>query len=102
MTAYIRFCSSQMSAAALLQKLVETRPEFDGLLRQCQSHAKVQGMPLSFYLLKPVKRVTEYPLLVEKILKNTPEDHPDFVYTQEALNRAKILCDQVNEGWPCP
>ena len=98
MTAYIRFCSSQMSAAALLQRLVETSPEFDSLLRQCQSHARVQGMPLSFYLLKPVKRVTEYPLLVEKILKNTPDDHPDYVYTHEALNRARILCDQVNEG----
>eukprot|EP00092_Neocalanus_flemingeri_P031088 GFUD01033768.1.p1 GENE.GFUD01033768.1~~GFUD01033768.1.p1 ORF type:complete len:485 (-),score=138.51 GFUD01033768.1:275-1729(-) len=98
MTAYIRFCSSQLSAAALLQKLVEMRPEFDTMLRQCQSHPKVQGMPLSFYLLKPVKRVTEYPLLVEKILKNTPEDHPDFVCIQEAFKRAKILCDQVNEG----
>ena len=98
MTAYIRFCSSQLSSAALLQKLVEVKPEFDNLLRQCQTHAKVQGMPLSFYLLKPVKRVTEYPLLVEKLLKNTPEDHPDFVYTQEALNRSRILCDQVNEG----
>jgi hypothetical protein len=26
-------------------------------------------MPLSFYLLKPVKLVTEYPLLMEKLLK---------------------------------
>lgn len=38
---------------------VETRPEFDQLLRQCQAHQRVQGMPLSFYLLKPVKRVME-------------------------------------------
>ncbi len=29
----------------------------------------LQGMPLSFYRLKPVKRVTEYPLLTEKLLK---------------------------------
>ena len=95
MTAYIRFCSSQFSAAALLQKLVEMRPEFDSLLRQCQSHARVQGMPLSFYLLKPVKRVTEYPLLVEKLVKNTPPEHPDYVCLQEALTRAKTLCEQV-------
>ena len=96
MTAYIRFCSSQLSAAALLQKLVEMRPDFDALLRTCQSHPKAHGMPLSFFLLKPVKRVTEYPLLVEKILKNTPENHADHVYIQEALKRAKILCDQVS------
>jgi hypothetical protein len=39
-------------------------------------------MPLSFYLLKPVKRVTEYPLLVEKLLKHTPIDHADYHNTQ--------------------
>ena len=92
-----RFCSSQMSAAALLQNLVESKPEVDSLLRQCQAHARVQGMPLSFYLLKPVKRVTEYPLLVEKLLRCTPDNHPDYIYTKEALNRAKILCDQVKK-----
>merc|ERR1712013_843382 len=98
MTAYIRFCSSQLSAAALLQKLVETRHEFDLLLRQCQAHQRVQGMPLSFYLLKPVKRVTEYPLLVEKLVKSTPPEHPDYTCLMEALQRARTLCEQVNEG----
>jgi len=52
-------------------------------------------MQLSYYLLKPVKRVTEYPLLVEKLLKNTPLNHPDYYYTKEALDRAKALCEQV-------
>ena len=51
---------------------------------------------LSYYLLKPVKRVTEYPLLVEKLLKHTPPDHPDYFYTKEALDRAKALCEQVS------
>jgi hypothetical protein len=36
-------------------------------------------MPLSFYLLKPVKRVTEFPLLMEKLLKLLAADHPGFI-----------------------
>jgi hypothetical protein len=52
-------------------------------------------MPLSFYLLKPVKRVTEYPLLVEKLLAATPPGHPDLACLQEALTGAKTLCEQV-------
>ena len=48
----------------LLTGQVETRHEFDLLLRQCQAHQRVQGMPLSFYLLKPVKRVSELNTLV--------------------------------------
>ena len=52
-------------------------------------------MPLSYYLLKPVKRVTDYPTFVEKLLKNTPSSHPDWGQLNEALTRAKSLCDQV-------
>ena len=48
----------------LLTGQVETRHEFDLLLRQCQAHQRVQGMPLSFYLLKPVKRVCEHNTLI--------------------------------------
>jgi hypothetical protein len=33
----------------------------------------------SFYLLKPVNRVTEYPLLMEKLLKLSPADHAGFI-----------------------
>ena len=54
-------------------------------------------MPLSFFLLKPVKRVMDYPLLVEKILKFS-SGHPDFFYLQKSLKLAKELCEQVNEG----
>ncbi len=35
-------------------------------------------MPLLFYLMKPVKRVIEYPLLMEKLLKLSSADHPAF------------------------
>ena len=75
----MRFCASQYSAAGLLQKLVEIKPGFDEFLRQCQSHYKVKGMPLSFFLLKPVKRIMDYPILIEKILKNTDANHPGHV-----------------------
>eukprot|EP00093_Oithona_nana_P004551 04551.XXX_170897_168178_1 [CDS] Oithona nana genome sequencing. len=98
MGAYIRFCSSQLTAAALLQKLVEIKPGFDDFLRQCQSHPQVKGMPLSFFLLKPVKRVMDYPLLVEKLLKHTTNGHPDYFYLQKSLKLSKELCEQVNEG----
>ena len=97
MGAYVRFCSSQLTSAGLLQKLVELKPGFDDFVRQCQSHTKIKGMPLSFFLLKPVKRVMDYPILVEKILKNTDPSHPDYHFLQKALKMSKNLCEQVNE-----
>ena len=135
MDCYVRYCASQLTAASCLQRLVEVKPGFDERLRACQSDKRVQGMPLSYYLLKvqniksiielklgldeflykdighkiniflisqPVKRITEYPILLEKLLKHTRyqntevlQDHPDRENIEEALKIAKSVCDQV-------
>ena len=67
MTAYIRFCSRQLSAAKFLQQLTEESPEFRNIMKQCQSHPHANGMPLSSFLIKPMQRITKYPLLIKKV-----------------------------------
>ena len=67
MSPYIRFCSRQLNAAALIQRRHENVPEFRELLKRCQSHAKIKGMPLTSYLIKPMQRITKYPLLIKKV-----------------------------------
>ena len=52
MDCYVRFCASQLTAASCLQKLTEVKPGFEERLRVCQADQRVQGMPLSYYLLK--------------------------------------------------
>ncbi|XP_063218277.1 intersectin-1 isoform X2 [Bacillus rossius redtenbacheri] len=98
MTAYVRFCSCQLSAAKFLQQMTESSAEFRQLVRQCQSDPRTKGMPLSSFLIKPMQRITKYPLLIKKILEYTPPDHPDRQNTQEALAKAEEFCLQVNEG----
>ena len=53
--------------------------------------------------MQPVKRITEYPILLEKLLKHTTyqdtevlQDHPDRENIEEALKIAKQVCDQVS------
>ncbi|KAK7791370.1 hypothetical protein R5R35_007909 [Gryllus longicercus] len=98
MTAYIRFCSCQLSAASFLQQLTEQSSEFRDLARQCQADPRTKGMPLSSFLIKPMQRITKYPLIIKKILEYTPKGHPDWQNLQEALLKAEEFCKQVNEG----
>ncbi len=35
--------------------------------QKCQQNPKTKGMPLSSYLLKPMQRITRYPLMIEKV-----------------------------------
>jgi len=67
MTRYVRFCSCQLNAAITLQKLTETNPAFCEVTKRCQSDHRIKGLPLSSFLIKPMQRITKYPLLVQKV-----------------------------------
>lgn len=98
MQAYIRFCSCQLNGAALLQQKTDEDTEFKEFLKKLASDPRCKGMPLSSFLLKPMQRITRYPLLIRSILENTLENHVDHSSLKLALERAEELCSQVNEG----
>ncbi|KAM9703257.1 intersectin-2a isoform 1-T1 [Menidia menidia] len=98
MQPYIRFCSCQLNAAALLQSKTHNHPDFKDFLKKIATNYRCKGMPLSSFLLKPMQRITRYPLLIKNILEHTPDDHADHRPLQDALERAEELCSQVNEG----
>ncbi|XP_033635342.1 intersectin-1-like [Asterias rubens] len=98
MTAYIRFCSCQLNASSLLQQRLDNDAEFKEYIKKLAQDPRVKGMPVSSYLIKPMQRITRYPLLIKKILKYTAESHPDHATIKTALEKAEELCNQVNEG----
>ncbi|KAK0142663.1 Intersectin-2 [Merluccius polli] len=98
MQPYIRFCSCQLNAAALLQRKTNSQPDFKDFLKKIATNYRCKGMPLSSFLLKPMQRITRYPLIIKNILENTAEGHQDRAALREALERAEELCSQVNEG----
>ncbi|XP_010133264.1 PREDICTED: intersectin-2-like, partial [Buceros rhinoceros silvestris] len=98
MQAYIRFCSCQLNGASLLQQKTDEDADFKDYLKKLALDPRCKGMPLSSFLLKPMQRITRYPLLIKSVLENTPENHPDHSNLRLALERAEELCSQVNEG----
>ncbi|XP_065446011.1 intersectin-1 isoform X3 [Chrysemys picta bellii] len=98
MQPYIRFCSCQLNGAALIQQKTDEVPEFKDFVKRLAMDPRCKGMPLSSFLLKPMQRVTRYPLIIKNIIENTPENHPDHSHLKHALEKAEELCSQVNEG----
>ncbi|KAM7423893.1 hypothetical protein PAMA_000317 [Pampus argenteus] len=98
MQPYIRFCSCQINGATLLQTRTDNEPDFKGFLKKIATDYRCKGMPLSSFLLKPMQRITRYPLHIKNILECTAEGHADRGPLKEALERAEELCQQVNEG----
>lgn len=95
---YIKFCSRQLTAGRLIQNKTENDPKFKEVAKRCSHDSRTNGMPLSSYLLKPMQRITRYPLLIGKILEHTPSNHCDYLNCQKALTLSQELCKRVNEA----
>jgi len=67
-------------------------------LQQQEALAEYRGLNLSSYLIKPVQRITKYPLLLKEMLSCTPSDNPDYDSVDRALKKMKEIVDAVNEG----
>ena len=76
----------------------DTSPVFKVKERECGASPKVGKLPLSTFLLKPLQRITKYPLLIKKILQNTRESHPDLQSLRDSLAKTELLLTSVNEA----
>ncbi|KPM10402.1 Rho/RAC guanine nucleotide exchange factor-like protein 1 [Sarcoptes scabiei] len=94
---YQKFFMKQIIAMEVLQNRLDSDKNFATLLREITSETRIH-LPLVSYLIKPMQRITKYPLLLEKIYKNTPSSHPDYKDCQEALNFSKKICININEA----
>ncbi|XP_077486990.1 dynamin associated protein 160 isoform X3 [Amblyomma americanum] len=95
---YVRFCSCQVRSMAFIQQRSENDPRFKAFTREFCKNPRTRGMPFTSFLLKPMQRMTKYPLMIKKIREYTDESHPDRGYLDEALEKAEQLCGQINEA----
>ncbi|KAG0426335.1 hypothetical protein HPB47_026548 [Ixodes persulcatus] len=95
---YVRFCSCQVRSMAFIQQKSESDPRFKSFTRDFCKNPKTRGMPFTSFLLKPMQRMTKYPLMIKKIREYTDPTHHDRGYLDEALEKAEQLCNQINEA----
>lgn len=83
---------------AFIQQRSESDPRFKAFTREFCKNPRTRGMPFTSFLLKPMQRMTKYPLMIKKIREYTDASHPDRGYLDSALEKAEQLCSQINEA----
>eukprot|EP00039_Didymoeca_costata_P032940 m.39966 g.39966 ORF g.39966 m.39966 type:complete len:1183 (+) comp9615_c0_seq1:161-3709(+) len=77
-------------------KLKQEDEVFSSMLMGCQNLLG-HKLPLANYLLKPVQRLLKYPLLLNEIVKATPESTPGYGLLLDALTLMNQVADNINE-----
>ncbi|XP_006891422.1 PREDICTED: pleckstrin homology domain-containing family G member 6 [Elephantulus edwardii] len=85
---YVRYCLKVKQTMAYARELQATNPLFQTFVQWCETHKRSGKQMLCDLLIKPHQRVTKYPLLLQAVLKRSPEAR-----TREALNTMIVAVD---------
>lgn len=79
----------------LLEECCEKYRKFGQVVTEFEKSDRCGKLPLSQHMLKPIQRIPQYQMLLEKYLKYQEPDSPDYADTQVAC---KIVCDAANHA----
>lgn len=95
---YTEYLKNHDSANQKLQAL-QKNPKVGIWLKECRAYAHdlTSAWDLDSLLVKPVQRLTKYPLLLNELLEVTPENHPDFTALDIAAREMKGVAKRIDE-----
>lgn len=82
----------------LIERLKKKNNDFRLLLPTCKHGIHEGDLGLASLLLTPIQRIPRYVLLLNDLLRNTNEDHPDHVHITAACAAMQQIATLVNEA----
>jgi hypothetical protein len=94
---YTQYTATYERSNQLLDEY-EAKEPLASFLARCNEHPIRAGLTLKAFLIMPIQRIPRYRLLLEDLVKNTPESHPDHKTLNSALEKLKIVAEQVDKA----
>ena len=93
---YAVYCGNQHNARRLLNKLSQDAI-FEKLLQKCESNPKLHKLTLADMLVKPMHRITRYPLLFKRLLPHLENDTKDKQALSDLLINIEATVKLIND-----
>eukprot|EP00050_Salpingoeca_kvevrii_P017952 m.69528 g.69528 ORF g.69528 m.69528 type:complete len:500 (-) comp7823_c0_seq1:314-1813(-) len=95
--AYGDYCGNQIIAKHVFESKMQHNESFREFVERASSLLQSRRMNLWSFLDSPRRRLQRYPLLLQAVLKYTPEDHPDHSALTKAIANFKAVLAKVDE-----
>ncbi|XP_060074181.1 rho guanine nucleotide exchange factor 17-like [Ylistrum balloti] len=97
---YLSFVENYRTSGKVIENALQTKSSVQKFIEQCQRDS---GSKLSMkdLIVRPIQRIPRYELLIQRLIENTPPDHPDFPLLKEAervMHNFAIKLGTVNES----
>jgi len=94
---YSVFISNADIANQTMVRLLRDNRDFITFCQYSAARPEAKGRRLNDFLIKPMQRVTKYPLLLRELAKHTDPSSPDMPEIQDALEHVSQIVTSVNE-----
>ncbi|KAJ3021216.1 hypothetical protein HKX48_008982 [Thoreauomyces humboldtii] len=95
--AYEVYCGNQHHARRTLERL-RVDPTFAKVLAQCETNPRLQKLNLADLLVKPMHRVTRYPILFKRLLSYVAKSSPEYDTVNNLINDIEARVADINES----
>jgi len=97
-TAYKPYCINLHKSIKLREQL-QNRPAFMQFIETATSNPEFTAQKkLDNILIQPMQRICRYPLLLQELLKRTPQNHMDRSDISPACDSIEDIINQINES----
>ena len=91
---YTLYCSNYQQALKTLADCRQANPKLNAFLATAMKQPESHNLSLESFLIKPIQRLTKYPLFFKDLLKSMPGDH----LSREKLEKAAKLVSDVSQS----
>jgi hypothetical protein len=93
---FVKYGAHQLYGKYEFEKEKLANPAFQKFVDQTERLPESRKLELNGYLTKPTTRLARYPLLLEAVIKSTPEDNPDKQALPKVIKIVKEFLSKVN------
>lgn len=93
---FVKYGAHQLYGKYEFEKEKSSNPAFAKFVDETERKPESRKLELNGYLTKPTTRLARYPLLLEAVLKQTPDNNPDKVALPKAVRIVKDFLGKVN------
>lgn len=93
---FVNYGSHQLYGKYEFEKEKSSNAEFAKFVTEVERKKESRKLELNGYLTKPTTRLARYPLLLDVVLKYTPDDHPDKKDIPIVVDSIRAFLRRVN------
>jgi len=95
---YKVYAGNHSNAMSTIERCSTSKPKFQKFLQEVKKRSDISGETLNSLLIMPIQRLLRLKMLLERLLKFTPETHCDFKNLTSCLQAVRDVADHVNHG----